>query len=185
MYTKEFRTSFGHDLELDKGSVLELSAVHFINKVVLQIRLNGELDTCLEVISKGLPAESMSSTPLGLQVMQRNEDQIDMPMLAEDCNDNENEINDFTPVEDSLSNFHIITRLGDSNDMKLPIVCCQIAELYQKVIFLSNVDNMRDVAPTRDFVISLSAKIWKSASPGRDFSLLIFILTSIKEMYKL
>ncbi|SCU82864.1 LAME_0C03158g1_1 [Lachancea meyersii CBS 8951] len=179
MFAAESRVAIPDSFQLGCNSVLESSAVHFSNKVLLQIRLNGELDTCLEVKSKGLPTSSLQTGSLGEHFSEGQSQQAEGSGETYDDEDLEN----FTPAEDSLSNFQISTRLGDSNDMKLPIVCSQIAELYYKAVFPANADQLRDVAPVRDFVISLSAKFFRKSSSDNEFQTLLFILQAIKNMY--
>ncbi|CUS22234.1 LAQU0S05e00716g1_1 [Lachancea quebecensis] len=171
MFSREIRKVVPDDLDLGSGNILEAVAIHFTNKIVLQLRFNGELDTCYDIISKGLPTEGLGNTPLGKVVLDSGGDSED------------EDFEDLSPIEDGLSNFQVATRLGNSNDMKLPIVCTQIAEMYQKTILSSNFDGLRDLAPSRDFVISLSAKMWKKDTSETDFALLVFILQTIKEMY--
>ncbi|CAR21501.1 Irc25p [Lachancea thermotolerans CBS 6340] len=171
MFCREIRKVVPSDLNLGADNTLEAVAVHFTNKVVLKLRFNGELDTCYEILSKGLPAEGLGSTPLGKVV------------LNSGIGPEDEDFEDLSPIEDGLSNFHVTTRLGNSNDMKLPIVCTQIAEMYQKAVLPSNIDGLRDIAPSRDFVVSLSAKMWKRDTSETDFALLVFILQTIKEMY--
>ncbi|CEP62750.1 Irc25p LALA0_S06e02938g [Lachancea lanzarotensis] len=179
MFAADYRTYIPDDLQLGSNCVLETSAVHFNNKVLVQIRFNGELDQCLEVTSRGLPASSFEATKLYDEVFQNSSQQKEENKNYEFDNDDDS----FTLAEDYLSNFQISTRLGDSNDMKLPIVCSQIAELYYKVIFPSNADKLRDVAPTRDFVISLSGKFFRKSSTDNDFRILLHILQAIRSMY--
>ncbi|SCU96782.1 LANO_0E14356g1_1 [Lachancea nothofagi CBS 11611] len=181
MFAREARKIIPNELHLGTNSCLEISAVHFSNNIVLQIRFNGELDTCLEVNWKGIPADSIGNTPLGSKTL--HQDQFESNSKDLDDEDSDSDFEDYKPMEDVLSNFHIATRLGDSNDMKLPIVCSQIAELYQKVVFPSNVDKLRDISLTRGFVISLSAKMWRRESSEKDFAVLLFILQTIKDMY--
>lgn len=176
MFTKEASKLLPTNLGLGSETKLEISAVHFLNKVVLQLRLNGELDTCYEVDTKGIPAEGLGNTPLGSTLLETGQETYSADM-------DEEELDGFSTIEDGLSNFSIRTRLGNSNNMKLPIICTQIAQLYQKVIFPSNVDGLRDLAPSRNFVIGLSAKIWSKDSSDTDFATLLFVLQMIKEMY--
>lgn len=126
---------------------IELKATHYNNAVILQIRFNGELDSTYEVSSLGLTG------PLAL----------DRSTLDGD-----------DEVTDHLSDYKVVTRLGDSDDPKMDIVCTQIAELYRRVIG----DNASNV------VISLSRKLWSGRdSNDKDFAMLVFLLQCIKDMY--
>lgn len=181
MFHKEITKKLPKHLFSGENNELGVSAVHFTNKIVIQLRFNGELDTTYEIIPKGLPIGDTLATPLAGDVLIEEEEE-EGPEYPEDS---DNEHMHHTSVQDNLSNFQTVTRLGDSNDMKLPIVCTQIAELYQKVIFPSDKDGMLAISPSRNFIITLSAKLWRQNKPDDDFGRLIFILQTIKEMYDL
>lgn len=112
MFTKEASKLLPTNLGLGSETKLEISAVHFLNKVVLQLRLNGELDTCYEVDTKGIPAEGLGNTPLGSTLLETGQETYSADM-------DEEELDGFSTIEDGLSNFSIRTRLGNSNNMKL------------------------------------------------------------------
>ncbi|AQZ09591.1 IRC25 (YLR021W) [Zygosaccharomyces parabailii] len=104
MYCKDFTVSFPSDIL--PATELTLHSVHFSNKVLLQIRCNGEMDTTYEVVPKGL--QPLSRPLAGLQDEQEEE---------------------FSG--DHMADWQVICRLGDSNDTKLPVICTQIGELYR------------------------------------------------------
>ncbi|SCV99585.1 LAFE_0A06436g1_1 [Lachancea fermentati] len=172
MYHREIRKTTPEEIGLGANAIVEISAVHFTNQILLHLRLNGELDTTYEVVPKGLPVDDLDPPPIaGTSSFTNDSLQI--------------EDEDYVSVKDNLSNYHVVTRLGDSNDMKLPIVCTQIAELYQRIITPSNIDGFSQDISKRGLVITMSAKIWRKCRPGYDFHALVFILQSIKEMYNL
>lgn len=156
MYCKDFTVSFPADIL--PSTELSLHSVHFSNKILLQIRCNGEMDTTYEVVPKGL--QPFSRPLAGLQVEQEEE---------------------FSG--DHMADWQVICRLGDSNDTKLPVICTQIGELYRKVVLPSNLDGMahQDEVQNRGLVITLSSKIWRSDE--NSFDKLVFVLKSLKEMY--
>ncbi|KAL3230485.1 hypothetical protein RNJ44_00934 [Nakaseomyces bracarensis] len=141
-------------------SVVSLKAVHYNNAVLLQVRLDGEMDSTYEVSSVGL--KSSVGRPLALN---------NTGAVGGDGSDDEEEAMDY------LADYKVVTRLGDSDDPKMNIVCTQIAELYYKLIGADNI-----TATT--VVISLSRKLWKGHdSNDRDFAVLVFLLQCIKDMY--
>lgn len=155
MYHKEFTVEFPKDVL--PGGELELHSVHFNNKILLQVRYNGEMDATYEVV------------PRGLEPLQR-------PLAGFSVDDDE-----FSG--DHMSDWQVICRLGDSNDAQLPVVCTQIGELYRRVIIPSNVDGLyqNDEIQSRGLVITMSSKMWKDNE--KNFEKLIFVLGSIKQMY--
>lgn len=142
--------------ELSNGEI-SLKAVHYNNVVVLQVRYNGEMDSTYEVSSLGLTV----GRPLALDSapgVGGEEDEEDEPI-------------------DYLADYKVVTRLGESDDPKMNIVCTQIAELYYKLIGGDNVS-------ATNVVISLSRKLWKGQnSNDKDFAILVFLLQCIKDMY--
>ncbi|SCU79391.1 LAFA_0B02828g1_1 [Lachancea sp. 'fantastica'] len=179
MFEGNVTTTIPFDFETGATCLLEIETAHFNNKVLVQIRFNGELDTCIEVKSRGLPNRSFDTARFNGNGMNHSAQQ------QEENNDGESDEDefDYTLAEDSLSNYHISTRLGDSNNMKLPIVCSQIAELYYKAIFPSCANDLEEVSPVGDFVISLSSKLFGSNSTYDDFEMLLMLLRNIREMY--
>lgn len=156
MYHKELTVKFPEHVL--SGAELELHTVHFSNKILLQVRCNGEMDTTYEVL------------PRGLEPLQR-------PLAGFSDNDED----EFSG--DHMSDWQVICRLGDSNDAQLPVVCTQIGELYRRVIIPSNVDGLyqNDEIQSRGLVITMSSKMWKGNE--KSFDELIFVLGSIKQMY--
>lgn len=149
------------DLELP-GEV-EISAVHFTNEILLQLRYNGELDATYEVSPEGL----------------RPFDERHLAGLSETGDGDEDDEPD---VEDRMANYKVVAKLGDSSDAKLPVICTQIADLYQQVILPGNVDKMTvSEVETRNLLITMSSKLWRDDT--KQFERLVFILKSIKEMY--
>lgn len=155
MYHKEFRAEFPKDVF--PGAELELNSVHFNNKILVQVRYNGEMDTTYEVF------------PRGLEPLQR-------PLAGFSVDEDEY-------AGDHMSDWQVICRLGDSNDAQLPVICTQIGELYRRVIMPSNVDGLygNDEIQSRGLVITLSSKMWKNNE--KNFDKLIFVLGSIRQMY--
>lgn len=147
-------------IELGLIGELDLSAVHFTNEILLQIRYNGELDTTYEVSPEGL----------------RPFDERHLAGLTDSISDDE------ADVGDRMANYKVVAKLGDSSDAKLPVICTQIADLYQQVILPKNVDKM-GVAEieSRNLIITMSSKIWKD--DVSQFERLVFVLKSIKQMY--
>lgn len=142
--------------ELSNGEI-SLKAVHYNNAVVLQVRYNGEMDSTYEVSSLGLTV----GRPLALDSA--------TGVVGEEDEEEE-------PI-DYLADYKVVTRLGESDDPKMNIVCTQIAELYYKLIGGDNVS-------ATNVVISLSRKLWKGQdSNDKDFAILVFLLQCIKDMY--
>lgn len=168
-------TNFPNDITTLSNKELNVNATHFTNAILLQIRLDGEMNSTYEVSQRVLrPLEQNLETPLaGYNSFRNGGDDI--------ANSDEEET---LFVRDSLSDYQVTTKLGDPNDAKIPVVCTQIAELYQRVILptVSN-DIVGNVGGT-NLVITLSSKIWDKTS-NTDFQKLVFILKTIKEMYSL
>ncbi|SCV03509.1 LAMI_0H08724g1_1 [Lachancea mirantina] len=159
MFHKRVTVVVPEDLKHGNGRVLEIFAIHFSNKIVIQMAWNGEMDSTYEVISKGLAETETGPNTLEFS----DEDDVYGP--------------------DKLANFQVVTLLGDANDMKTPIVCTQIAELYQKVVFPAQIDGLGGNERDSRFVISLSRKLWQNNESNADFGLLVFVLQSIRKMY--
>ncbi|KAH3899354.1 uncharacterized protein SCODWIG_00389 [Saccharomycodes ludwigii] len=89
----------------DNPQIVHILSQHFSNRVLVQLRLNGELDTTYSVTCQD----------------------VTKVLLSEDNNSMENEY-----TNDHMSNYQIDTLFGDSNNMQLPIMAAQISELYIK-----------------------------------------------------
>lgn len=164
MFYRELNVEFPNEIEVGE---LNIVAVHFINEILLQIRFNGELDSTYEVSQKGLR-----------QGGQR--------FLAGNTSlDEDDESEEYGAFADSMADYQVATKLGDSNNTKLHVICTQIAELYQQAILPMNVDGMgsQESASPRNLLLTLSSKIWGGADNDNDFNKLVYILKSIKEMY--
>lgn len=140
---------------------LGIFASHYENKVVVQIRYNGEMDSTYELKSKGLGNQEQE-------------------MALDFGNEGGEFADDYAPVRDPLSHYDVITKLGDSNDMKIPIICTQIAQLYDRVI-IPRLGGQQGLPS--DYVITLSTKLWRK-SEVKSFEKLIFLLAAIKEAYE-
>ncbi|QLL33529.1 hypothetical protein HG536_0E04400 [Torulaspora globosa] len=139
---------------------VEISATHFSNEILLQIRYNGEMDTTYEVAPEGL----------------RPFDERQLAGFSDTLDENE------APADDQMANYKVVAKLGDSNDAKLPVVCTQIADLYQQVILPTGVDKIGvGEAERRNLLITMSSKLWSDDT--RQFERLVFILNSVKQMY--
>ncbi|QLQ81090.1 hypothetical protein HG537_0E04450 [Torulaspora globosa] len=142
-----------------KGEV-EISATHFSNEILLQIRFNGEMDTTYEVAPEGL----------------RPFDQRQLAGFSDSLEEDEAQIGD------RMANYKVVAKLGDSNDAKLPVVCTQIADLYQQVILPTNVDRIGvGEIHRRNLLITMSSKLFRDDT--KQFERLVFILKTIKQMY--
>lgn len=155
MYHKELNVEFPP--EVLPGVELDIQSIHFNNKILVQIRYNGEMDSTYEVIPKGL--EPLSRPLAGFSV------------------------DDEEFSGDHMADWQVICRLGNSNDAQLPVICTQIGELYRRIILPSDVDRMNhnDEIQTRGLVITTSSKMWKGND--KSFDKLVFVLGSIKQMY--
>ncbi|EDO19025.1 hypothetical protein Kpol_2002p97 [Vanderwaltozyma polyspora DSM 70294] len=164
MYTRQSTNQLPLDL-FPGGDELAINATHFTNEILIQLRFNGELDTTYEVSQKGLNTNSVIQRPIASPSFLNNEDDEDT-------------------ITDYLSDYQVITKLGNSNNMKLPVICTQIAELYNKVIL----SNQNDIS-NKNLLITLSSKLWKdndndnNNNNNNDFDKLIFVLKCIKDMY--
>lgn len=172
---------------------LNISATHFSNSILLQIRLNGEMDCTLEVTTAGL-------RPIEHDVMHRpiaginNINGKEKNQEESDCDQEEEELF----IRDNLSNYTVHVKLGDSNDPKLPVIATQIAELYQRIIIpdLHKGNTFPDHFSNIILTITLSSKIWSMENKNtkgtnndnndsnEDFAKLVFVLKSIKQMYQ-
>lgn len=83
------------------------------------------------------------------------------------------------PASNDNDKYQLQVKLGNSNDMKLPIIVNQIIKLYDEVILPLNLDNLHNIR--RSYVVSLGSKVWES--DNADFTLLMKVLTFIKNMY--
>ncbi|QEU62473.1 Irc25 [Kluyveromyces lactis] len=153
----EFHKQLDPEVFSDFPGELGIFANHYDNKIVLQLRVNGEMDSTYEVKSKGL-------------------DDTEARFVLDGGDDG----SDYAPVNDPLSHYDVITKLGDSNDMKIPIICTQIAQLYERVILPTLGSQVGGGVP--DFVITLSTKLWRK-SQSNEFEKLIFLLNAVKEAY--
>ncbi|AAS50211.1 AAL155Wp [Eremothecium gossypii ATCC 10895] len=152
---------------------LELTAVHFTNKTLLHIRFNGEMDATYEVQPRG--AGGLAADVGGLH-----------GGAASSLRAEGNDEDEF--VEDHLSKYNVSMKMGNSNDMKLPVVVMQIAELYERAVYPSVLGAEARAGPDLGLLVTLSSRFWRSASAGgpgsgSDFDRLMFVLQSIREMY--
>ncbi|CCH60404.1 hypothetical protein TBLA_0C06070 [Henningerozyma blattae CBS 6284] len=160
-----------------RSSQLTIEAVHFINQVLIQIRYNGEMNTTYEISPKSMNTIKNPTMGFGNSV----------DYFQDDADESQQSF------PNHLANYQITTRLGNSNDMKLPVICTEIAELYSKIILPSNVDELEtiDSPLNRTFMITMSTKLWydnveeSDITTNRDFQKLIFVLKTIREMYKI
>ena len=163
------------------GSNLDITATHYTNFILLQIRLNGELDSTFEVTCRrsGLLLAGAMRPPIATDLPQGSSTQSDDDNTSED--ESKSGL-DF--VRDNMSDFDVIAKLGDSNNVKLQVICTQIAELYNSVIVP---ELLGDNNPNRgrNMIITLSTKlVTKGAdSNPEDFGRLVLLLQSIKTMY--
>ncbi|CCF60185.1 hypothetical protein KAFR_0J01180 [Kazachstania africana CBS 2517] len=169
----EFKGEFGPDVKSLEGSTLNISATHFTNQILIQIRASGEMDSTYEVTQRGIrPMEQIFSRPIAGQngVLEENEEEEE----------------EFETMRDHLSDYNVIVRLGDSNDAKIPVICTQIANLYQTVILPQSAPVLRgDNFSGVNLLITLNSKMWRQDENDSnvDFAKLVFLLKSIKEMY--
>ncbi|AHY78427.1 ADI_G0040770.mRNA.1.CDS.1 [Saccharomyces cerevisiae] len=177
MISYEFQTHLpkGKDSSLNASSEnkeLYVQATHFNNTILLQIRLNGEMDSTYEVSSKGLNPILDINVPLA----------GNLGNTGGDYDDEEEEF-----VRDHLSDYQVVTKLGDSADPKVPVVCVQIAELYRRVILPEVSGTMAQDNMQFSLLISMSSKIWRAtkeqSADDNDFGRLVFVLKCIKDMY--
>lgn len=165
------------------GSILDITSIHFTNQIILQIRLNGEMDSTYEVTKRGINSlESNISRPIaGLSQIPPESESLD--------EDNDDDFTyDSSIIRDNLADFQVVTRLGDTMDHKMPVICTQIGELYQSVIIphlLTNGHNRNEVSDGTNFLITISSKIFrdKIENNDMDFGKLVLLLKTIKEMY--
>ena len=157
------------------GSNLDITATHYTNFILLQIRLNGELDSTFEVTCRrsGLLLAGAVRPPIATDEPQSSSMQSDDESISE---------LDF--VRDNMSDFDVVAKLGDSNNVKLQVICTQIAELYNSVIVpgLLGADNPNR---GRNMIITLSTKLVTRGADSNpeDFGRLVLLLQSIKAMY--
>ncbi|CDO94938.1 unnamed protein product [Kluyveromyces dobzhanskii CBS 2104] len=154
----EFSKQLDPEIFDDYAGELRILADHYENSIVIHLRVNGEIDSTYEVKYKGL-------------------NDIDPGFSLEGTGDDDN----FTPIRDPLSQYDVSTKIGDTNDMKIPIICTQIAQLYERVILPKL--GSEPGAGVPDFVITLSTKLWRK-SCSNEFEKLIFLLNALKEAYE-
>lgn len=167
MFNRDFVAQFPEELFLN-GDELSVNAVHFENQILLQIRFNGEMDTTYEVSQKGLRSANFGAPLAG---------QGELSFPEEEDGDN------FDFTKDNLSDYEVVTKLGNSNDMKLPVICTQISELFQRVILPS----INQSTEGKSYLITTSSKIWRDSnneSNTKDFNKLVFVLKCVKNMYQ-
>lgn len=176
----DFRISkeFGSEQGSLSGASLDINAVHFANQIILQIRLNGEMDATYEVTKRGLNVlgQSIARPIAGYK------------QAAEPEDEDEDEDYSNSIVRDNLADYQVITKLGDANNSKIPVICTQIAELYTAVItpMIKAEKLSRDIADGTSLIITMSSKLWKKSETDNnsaDFGKLVFLLQTIKEMY--
>lgn len=184
-YSYQYHEQFPEELLGKSVSLpghLDINAVHFSDSILLQIRLNGEMNCTIDVSRTGL-------RPVEQDVMNRPIAGISSGGTSDDGEDDSDELF----VRDNLSDYNVNVRLGDPNDPKLPVIATQIAELYQRVIIpmLQRGKGMPDDPSSLDIVITLSSKIWPVSPNGdddnnndKDFAKLVFLLKCIKDMYQ-
>ncbi|EJS42764.1 YLR021W [Saccharomyces arboricola H-6] len=178
MISYEFKTCIPKEINIPIGASLDdnelyLQATHFNNVILLQIRLNGEMDSTYEVSLKGLNhLLDIDAVPLAGNLGNTDDDQ----------DDDQEEF-----VRDHLSDYQVVTKLGDSSDPKVPIVCIQVAELYRRVVVPELNDAMIRGDVQSNLLISMSSKIWRTAkgqnNDNNNFGKLVFLLKCIKDMY--
>ncbi|CAI4045775.1 hypothetical protein SKDZ_12G0770 [Saccharomyces kudriavzevii ZP591] len=177
MISYEFRTCIPKESDIcsnassTEGNELYLQATHFSNTILLQIRLNGEMDSTYEVSLKGLnPLLDVDAVPLA----------GNLENTGDDLDDEEEEF-----ARDHLSDYQVVTKLGDSTDPKAPVVCIQVAELYRRVLLPEMNSVMIQGNVQLSLLITMSSKIWKPSrgQNGDDFGKLVFLLKCIKDMY--
>lgn len=158
--------------------VLDIDATHFSNTILLQIRLNGEMNCTLDVSQTGVRPmeESMFQRPIA-------------GMTNDDDEDGDEDETLF--IRDNLADYNVHVRLGDPNDSKLSVVATQIAELYHRVVIATlQRGSIRDPTSGLNLVITLSSKIFNpltrdgtTSNNDEDFAKLVFVLKCIKDMY--
>ena len=162
------------------GSSLGLTALHFTNHTVLQIRLNGEMDATYNVTKRGVDTLN---------------DQTSRPIagFATSMQDHDEDADDFgfedEHIKDNLADFQVSVKLGDPNNNKMPVICTQIAELYSTVIvpLLHSKETERNTPiNATNLTITTSGKIFREDQDGSsdDFGRLVFLLAQIKAMYQ-
>ncbi|KAL6946686.1 hypothetical protein ACO0RG_000846 [Hanseniaspora osmophila] len=124
----------------------------FANRVLVQIRWNGELDTSYSVTCQDIT-----------QVLEE---------LHNYGEDGEATDGDDGFYQDPLSNYQITTLFGDSNNLELPIIASQVSEL-----FIKNKDRVPNIG---SFVVMLSSKLFH-AQDNTKFDTLLTILAAIKQ----
>ncbi|CCD26778.1 Irc25p NDAI_0I02090 [Naumovozyma dairenensis CBS 421] len=165
--TKQF------DENLLQGQELTITAAHFRNQTIVQIRLEGQIDSTYEVTLEGISSLEHSLTrPLaGRQFLNENQGGVDV----------DEDIDSSHFIRDNLSDYKVVTKLGDPDDTQLTVISSQIAELYNSVI-IPKFQPSHEMDNNGKFLISISSKIWKGDGSAA-FQKLVFILQSIKEMY--
>ncbi|CAB4252523.1 similar to Saccharomyces cerevisiae YLR021W IRC25 Component of a heterodimeric Poc4p-Irc25p chaperone involved in assembly of alpha subunits into the 20S proteasome [Maudiozyma barnettii] len=176
---------FDNDHGSLSGLPLDISSIHFSNQILLQIRLNGEMDSTYEVTRRGLNTldQGVSRPIAGFATL-----------LPEEQDDDDDDYSYNADVmRDNLADFQVLTKLGDSTDHKMPVICTQIGELYQSVIMpmlRKNGKNNELACDGSSLLITMSTKIFRQtikldqdSGNDLDFAKLVFILKTIKEMY--
>lgn len=79
-------------------------------------------------------------------------------------------------LRDTMADYKAVSKLGNSDDAKLPVVCTQLAELVLRTV----VDGIETFEP-RNLLVTMSSKLWYHGS--HDFETLMFVLRTIKQMY--
>lgn len=162
------------------GSTLGITALHFTNDTILQIRLNGEMDSTFKVVKRGIDTlGDHVSRPIAGFASSR-EESIDQ--------DDEFAFQD-EQLKDNLADFQVTIKLGDPNNHKIPVICTQIAELFSSVLVpLLRSTTVGNNTPLNasNLTITMSSKIFTEKQEGAnsDFGRLVFLLAQIKSMYE-
>lgn len=168
MLYKELNKLLPKELYPDRNE-LHIFSIHYTNKILIQLKFDGETDSTYDIMFNTSFDENMINPLANDFLLSSHETQ--------------NKNDQYQDMTDYLSNYKIITKLGDSNNMKLPIICTQIAELYRKVILPKKQENASITSPANGYIITLSNKLLKTGVQDNDFGKLIFILQTIQEMY--
>ncbi|SMN18610.1 similar to Saccharomyces cerevisiae YLR021W IRC25 Component of a heterodimeric Poc4p-Irc25p chaperone involved in assembly of alpha subunits into the 20S proteasome [Maudiozyma saulgeensis] len=178
--------TFNNDQGSLSGLPLDITSIHFSNQILLQIRLNGEMDSTYEVTKRGLNAldQGISRPIAGFN-----------SVPSEEQNDDDEFSYNADVVRDNLADFQVVTKLGDTTDHKMPVICTQMGELYQSVIIPMLRTSGKSNELTCDgssLIITISSKIFRQPKgedqdPDNelDFAKLVFVLKTIKEMYSI
>lgn len=131
----------------------------FTNKLVVFVRLNGEMDTSYRI---PMPTETILGNMAGLSDPSNPDD---LKYDREHGLDND--------VLDQTSKIEPVCILGDSSNYKMRVVCCQLALL----LITSNKDE------TRDIILTASSKLFRGQLKDNDFETLYFVMGLVKECY--